>query len=82
MCDSYLHALSCLQSALSREFHVDRLRSLSQLFVDHGFLQADEADVFLCSMTVIGETEESEGTLCDQMLSNPASVSLQSPKLT
>ena len=73
MCDGHLDALSCLQSAVSRGFHTDRLRSLAQLYVENGFLQADEADEFLCSIPVIGEMNESECTVSDQMLSDPAS---------
>ena len=37
MYDAHLDAISCLQSATSRSFHTDQLRSLAQLYIDHGF---------------------------------------------
>ena len=47
MCDTHLDASSCLQSAISRGFHTDQLRSLAQLHVEHGFVSEDEVDAFL-----------------------------------
>ena len=37
MCDVLLDALTCIQSAISRGFHTDALRSFAQLYIDHGF---------------------------------------------
>lgn len=73
MCDAHLDALSCLQSAISRGFHTDHLRSLAQLYVEHGFLSEDEADAFLSDIPVLGEHNEPEATVTDQMLSDPHS---------
>ena len=72
MCDSHLDALSCLQSAISKGFHTDRLRAMTQLYMDHGFLSADEADVFLSTIPVLGEHDnEPNTTISDQILSDP-----------
>ena len=38
MCDAHLDALSYLQSAISRGFHTDHLRSLAQLYTEYGLL--------------------------------------------
>ena len=72
MCDSHLDALSCLQSAISKGFHTDRLRAMTQLYMDHGFLSADEADVFLSTIPALGEHDnEPNTTISDQILSDP-----------
>ncbi len=68
MCDQHLDALSCMQSAVSRGFHTDSLRDLAQIYIEHGFLTDDEADIFLSEIPVLGEREESETTVSDQML--------------
>lgn len=68
MCDEHLDALSCMQSAVSRGFHTDALRQLAQVYVEHGFLSDNEADIFLTEIPVLGEREESESTVSDQML--------------
>ena len=68
MCDEHLDAMSCMQSAVSRGFHTDSLRQLAQVYVDHGFLSDNEADLFLSEIPVLGEREESETTVSDQML--------------
>ena len=73
MCDAHLDALSCLQSAISRGFHTDQLRSLAQLYIEHGFLSEDEADTFLSDIPVLGEHDEPEATVTDQMLKDPQS---------
>ena len=73
MCDAHLDALSCLQSAISRGFHTDQLRSLAQLYIEHGFLSEDEADTFLSDIPVLGEHDEPEATVTDQMLNHPHS---------
>ena len=48
MCDAHLDALSCLQSAISRGFHTDQLRSLAQFYyyIEHGFLSDEEGTHF------------------------------------
>ena len=71
MCDAHLDALSCLQSAISRGFHTDQLRSLAQLYVEHDFLSDGEADAFLSDIPVLGEHDESETTVTDTMLGDP-----------
>ena len=53
MCDAHLDALSSLQSAISRGFHTDQLRSLAQLYIEHGFLSKEEADMFLSDIPVL-----------------------------
>ena len=73
MCDAHLDALSCLQSAISRGFHTDQLRSLAQLYIEHGFLSDDEADAFLSDIPVLGEHDEPEATVTDQILNDPLS---------
>ena len=73
MCDAHLDALSCLQSAISRGFHTDQLRSLAQLYIEHGFLSEEEADTFLSDIPILGEQDEPEATVTDQMLNHPHS---------
>lgn len=73
MCDAHLDALSCLQSAISRVFHTEQLRSLAQLYIEHGFLSEDEADAFLSDIPVLGEHDEHEAAVTDQMLNDPQS---------
>lgn len=68
MCDEHLDAMSCMQSAVSRGFHTDALRELAQVYIEHGFLCEDEADMFLSEIPVFGESEESQCTVSDQML--------------
>ena len=72
MCDAHLDALSCLQSAISRGFYTDQLRSLAQLYIEHGFL-SEEADTFLSDIPVLGEQDEPEATVTDQTLNHPYS---------
>ena len=73
MCDAHLDALSCLQSAISRGFHTDQLRSLAQLYVEHGFLSEDEVDTFLGDIPVLGERDEPDFTVTDHILHDPQS---------
>ena len=68
MCDEHFDAMSCMQSAVSRGFHTDSLRKLAQVYVEHGFLTDDEADIFLNDIPVLGEKDESEATVHDHML--------------
>ena len=65
MCDQHLGALSCMQSALSRGFNLDSPRTLAQLYIDHGFLSQNEADLFLANIPVLGEHDEQEATVLD-----------------
>ena len=55
MCDQHLDALCCMQSALSRGFNLESLRALAQLYIDHGFLTQNEADLFLADIPLLGE---------------------------
>ena len=71
MCDQHLDALCCMQSALSRGFNLESLRALAQLYIDHGFLSQNEADLFLADIPVLGEHDEPEATVTDQMLAVP-----------
>ena len=71
MCDQHLDALSCMQSALSQGFNLDSLRTLAQLYIDHGFLSQNEADLFLADIPILGEHDEQEATVTDQMLADP-----------
>ena len=45
----------------------------AQLYIEHGFLSEDEADLFLSEIPVLGETEEPECTVSDQMLDTDSS---------
>ena len=54
-------------------FHTDQLRSLAQLYIEHGFLSDNEADAFLSDIPVLGEHDEPESTVTDQMLNDPLS---------
>ena len=60
-----------MQSALSRGFNLESLRTLAQLYIDHGFLSQNEADLFLADIPVLGEHDEQEATVTDQMLADP-----------
>ena len=74
MCDEHLDAMSCMQSAVSRGFHTDALRELAQVYIEHGFLSENEADIFLSSIPVLGEIDdEPESTVSDQMLDTESS---------
>ena len=44
MHDAHLDAHSCLQSAISRGFRNQKLRSPVRLYMEHGFLSDNEAD--------------------------------------
>ena len=60
--DQHLDALSCMQCALSKGFNLESLRTLAQLYIDHGFLSQDEADLFLADIPTLGEHDEQEAT--------------------
>ena len=49
------------------------MRSLAQLYIEHGFLSEEEADMFLRDIPVLGEQDEPEATVTDQMLNHPHS---------
>ena len=70
MCDEYLDAMSCMQS---HAFHTDTLRQQAQVYTEQGFLSENEADIFLSEIPVLGETEEVEYTVSDQMLETESS---------
>jgi ABC-type transport system involved in cytochrome bd biosynthesis fused ATPase/permease subunit len=44
---------------------------LAQLYIDHGFVSQNEADLFLTDIPVLGEHDEQEATVTDQMLADP-----------
>ena len=50
---------------------MDSLRTLVQLCIDHGFLSQNEADLFLADIPILGEHDEQEATVTDQMLADP-----------
>ena len=58
---------------MSRGFNLESLRTLVHLYIDHGFLSQNEADVFLVDIPVLGEHDEQEATVTDQMLEDPDS---------
>ena len=79
MCDAHLDALYCLQSAISRGFHTDTLRSLYRSWA----LSEEEADAFLTDIPVLGERDEPQATVSDQMLSLTwATLFISQPILT
>ena len=70
LCDQHLDSLSCTQSALSENFNLDSPRTLVQLYIDHCFLSQNEADLVLADIPVIGEHDEKEATVTNQMLAD------------
>ena len=68
MCDTHLDAIACMQSGVSRGFNVEALRSLAQLYIEHGFLTRDEADTFLSDIPIPWERDEPQSTVADYML--------------
>ena len=60
-------------SAISHGFHTDALKPLAQVYIEHGFLSENEADIFLSEIPVLQETEEVEYTVSDQMLETESS---------
>ena len=72
LCDKHLDALSSLHSAVSCGFHIEAIRNLAQLFVEHSFLTVDEANTFLADIPTLGENElEPQTTITDQVLGDP-----------
>jgi hypothetical protein len=53
--DEHADAMSSLQSALSRGFHVDSSRELARLYIEHRFITADEADTFMADIPTIND---------------------------
>ena len=43
------------------------------MYIEHGFLSEQEADIFLSDIPVLGEQDEPEATVTDQMLNHPHS---------
>lgn len=41
------------------------MRSLAQLYIEHGFLFENEADAFLSDIPVLGEHDEPEATVIE-----------------
>ena len=64
MCDAHLDAI------ISRGFRTDVLRSLAQLYIDHGFLSEEEADTFLL---IYQSLVKKMTTVSDQMFRDPQS---------
>ena len=72
--DEHADAMSSLQSALSRGFHMDSLRELARLYTEHGFITADEADCFMAEVPTIGDSiDEPQAHVTDQLLGDPQS---------
>ena len=57
-------------AALSKGFNLESLRAIAQLYIDHGFLTENEADLFLADIPILGKYEQ-EATVTDQMLADP-----------
>ena len=73
ICDKQMDALSSLQSALSRGFSIENIRSLAKLYVEHKFLTDDEAHAFLADVPTFGENNfEPQAEITDQLLGNPS----------
>jgi hypothetical protein len=72
--DEHADAMSSLQSALSRGFHIDSLRELARLYIEHRFITADEADTFMAEIPTINDSiDEPQAQITDQLLGNPDS---------
>ena len=72
--DEHADAMSSLQSALSRGFHVNSLRELARLYIEHGFITADEADCFMAEIPTISDSiDEPQAHVTDQLLGDPDS---------
>ena len=50
MCDLHNDCLSTLQSAISRGFNIEAVRSFSAICTENGFLTENEADVFISTI--------------------------------
>ena len=75
--DEHADAMSSLQSALSRGFHVDSLRELARLYTEHGFITEDEADCFMAEVPTIGDSiDEPQAHVTDQLLGDPTDSDL------
>ena len=59
--------------AYSQQSQADQLRSLAQLYIEHGFLSEQEADTFLSDIPILGEHDEPHATVIDQMFNDPSS---------
>ena len=56
---------------MSRGFNIEALRSLAELYIEHGFLTHDEANTFLSDIPVPGEHDKPQSNVADYMLSDP-----------
>ena len=70
--DEHINAMSSLQSALSRRFHIEYyLRELARLYIEHRFITADEADTFMAEVPTINDSiNEPQAQVTDQLLDN------------
>ena len=72
--DEHADAISSLQSALSRGFHVDSLRELARLYTEHDFITEDEADCFMAQLPTISDSiDEPQAHVTDRLLNDPDS---------
>ena len=72
--DEHADAMSSLQSALSRGFHIDSLREPARLYIKHAFITEDEADTFMAEVPTISYTvDEPQAQVTDQLLGDPDS---------
>ena len=55
MCDLHNDCLSTIQSAISRGFNIESVRSLAAIYIENRFLTEDEADVFIFTIPVAEE---------------------------
>ena len=70
--DEHADAISSLQSALSRGFHVDSLRELARLYAEHGFITDNQADCFMAEVPTISDSiDEAQLQVTDQLLGDP-----------
>ena len=77
--DEHADAMSCLQSALSRGFHMDSLRELARLYTEHGFITDDEADSIAEVPTIddsVNEPQAATGSDLGDLLPNRPSFDL------
>ena len=75
--DEHADAMSSLQSALSRGFHVDSLRELARLYTEHGFITEDKVDCFMAKVPTIGDSiNEPQAHVTDQLLGDPTDSDL------
>ena len=73
----YEHAdehADAMSSSQSRGFHIDLLRELARLYIEHGFITANEADTFMPEVPIITNSiDEPQAHVTDQLLGDPDS---------